>query len=56
MRLTLLGDVVDQQRAHCPTVVCASDGSVPLLAGCVPDLGLDCLPVDLLTDARLTCL
>ncbi len=44
---TLLCDVVDEQRAHRPAVVRAGDGPVPLLAGCVPNLRLDRLPVDL---------
>ena len=63
----MLGDVIDQEGAHCPAVVPAQggqegghgeregggedsrrgDGSVALLAGGVPDLGLDSLPVHL---------
>lgn len=43
----VLADVVDKERADCATVVCGRDGAVPLLAGRVPDLGLDGLRVDL---------
>lgn len=43
----VLGDVVDEESADCATVVGAGDGAVTLLAGGVPDLGLDGLVVDL---------
>ena len=41
-------DVIDQERADGATVVGRRDGAVALLAGRVPDLGLDGLAVDLL--------
>lgn len=44
---TLLGDVVHQQGAHGSAVVGAGDGSVALLARCVPDLCFDGLAVHL---------
>lgn len=43
----VLADVVNEQRADCATVVCGGDGAVTLLSGCVPDLRLDRLVVDL---------
>jgi hypothetical protein len=43
----MLADVVDEQRADSAPVVGRRDGAVPLLAGRVPDLGLDGLRVDL---------
>ena len=48
----VLGDVVDEERAHGPAVVGAGDGAVPLLARSVPDLGLDRLPVNLTPPPR----
>jgi len=46
----VLGDVVDEERAHGPPVVGGGDGAVPLLPRRVPDLGLDGLPVNLEQD------
>ena len=43
----LVGDVVDEHDAHGPAVVGRGDGAEPLLAGRVPDLQLDLLPVKL---------
>ena len=43
----MLGNVVDQKSSHSSSVVRTGDSSVPLLASCVPDLGLDSLPVNL---------
>lgn len=43
----VLADIVDKQRADCAPVVCGGDGTVPLLAGCIPDLRLDGLRIDL---------
>ena len=43
----VLGDVVDEQSAHGAAIVGGGDGAVALLAGRVPDLGLDRLAVDL---------
>ena len=43
----VLADVVDQQGADGTTVVGRSDGTVTLLTGGIPDLGLDGLCVDL---------
>jgi hypothetical protein len=43
----VLGDVVDEKRTDGATVVCAGDCAVALLAGSIPDLGLDGLVVDL---------
>ena len=43
----MLGDVVDQERPNGAAVIGRRDGSVPLLARRVPDLGLDGLAVDL---------
>ncbi len=43
----VLADVVDEQRTDSAPVVGRRDGAVPLLAGRVPDLGLDGLRVDL---------
>lgn len=42
-----LADVVDEQRANSATVVCGGDGTVAFLSGCIPDLSLDGLGVDL---------
>jgi len=43
----VLGDVVDKEGTDSATVVCAGDSAVALLAGGIPDLGLDGLVVDL---------
>ncbi len=43
----MLGNVIDEQGAHRAPVVRACDSPVALLAGCVPDLRLDCLVVHL---------
>jgi hypothetical protein len=43
----VLRDVVDKQRAHSTTVVCAGDSTVALLPCCVPDLCFDGFGVDL---------
>jgi hypothetical protein len=43
----VLADVVDQQRSDGTAVVGRGDGAVSLLAGRVPDLGLDGFGVDL---------
>jgi len=43
----VLADVVDKQSADRATVVCRGDGTVSLLAGGIPDLGLDGLGVNL---------
>lgn len=43
----MLGDVVDKQGADGAAIVGGGDGAVALLAGRVPDLGLDGLAVDL---------
>ena len=43
----MLADVVDKQSADRATVVCRGDGTVSLLAGGIPDLGLDGLGVNL---------
>ena len=50
----VLGDVVDEERAHGPPVVGGGDGAVPLLPRRVPDLGLDGLPVNLEQDNGIT--
>lgn len=46
-QLTLLSDVINQQRTHSATVVCRCDGTVTLLACGVPNLSLDRLSIDL---------
>lgn len=43
----VLGDVVDEEGADRAAVVSAGDSTVALLAGGIPDLGLDGLVVDL---------
>jgi len=43
----VLADVVDKQGADCAAVVCRRDGAVSLLAGRIPDLGLDGLGINL---------
>jgi hypothetical protein len=43
----MLGDIVDKEGTDSTTVVCAGDCAVALLAGGIPDLGLDGLVVDL---------
>ncbi|TPX50230.1 hypothetical protein SeMB42_g02323 [Synchytrium endobioticum] len=43
----VFGDVVDEQGADGAAIVGGGDGAVPLLAGGVPDLGLDRLGIDL---------
>jgi hypothetical protein len=43
----VFADVVDEQGAYSTTVVCRRDGPVPLLTCSIPNLGLDCLRVDL---------
>ena len=43
----VLADVVDEQGADGASVVGGGDGAVALLAGGIPDLGLDGLGVDL---------
>lgn len=43
----VLADVVDKESADSSTVVSGGDGTVALLTGGIPDLGLDSLGVDL---------
>jgi hypothetical protein len=43
----LVSDVVDYNDAVSASVITRSDGSESLLAGCVPDLQLDCLAIQL---------
>ena len=43
----MFGNVVDEQSAHCASVVRAGDGAVPFLTGGVPNLSLDGLVVHL---------
>lgn len=43
----LVGDVVDEEDAHGAAVVGGGDGAEALLTGCVPDLELDALAVQL---------
>ena len=43
----VLADIVDEKRAHSATIVCGGDCPVPFLAGGIPDLGFDCLSIDL---------
>jgi hypothetical protein len=43
----VLADVIHEQCPHSSAVVGGGDGSVSLLAGCVPDLSLDGFGVDL---------
>lgn len=44
---SLVGDVVYEKNAHSTTVVGGGDGSEALLAGGIPDLQLDALPIEL---------
>jgi hypothetical protein len=39
----VLADVVNEESTDSASVVGGSDGTVSLLASCVPNLGLDCL-------------
>lgn len=43
----VLRDIVYQQSTHRTSVICRGNGSVSFLTSSVPDLGLDCLGVDL---------
>lgn len=43
----VLRDIIYQQSTHRASVICRGDGSVSLLTSSVPNLGLDCLGVDL---------
>lgn len=48
----VLADIVDEQGAHCSSVVGGCDGAVSLLAGGIPDLCLDRLRIYLDTPSR----
>lgn len=55
-----VGDVIDKEGTDSASIVSASDGTVPLLAGSVPDLRFDGFAIDgdatgckLHTDSRL---
>ena len=41
----VFADIIDEQSADSTSVVCGCDGSIPLLAGGIPDLCLDGLRV-----------
>ena len=43
----LLGAIVSENDAHGPLIVGLRDGAEPLLAGCVPNLQLNVLAIDL---------
>lgn len=43
----VLADIVNEKGTDSATVVCGCDGAVALLAGSIPDLGLDGLGVNL---------
>ena len=43
----VLGAIVSQNDAHGPLIVGLRDGTEPLLAGCVPNLQLNVLAIDL---------
>jgi hypothetical protein len=43
----VLADIVDKKGADRTSVVCGSDGTVTLLAGCIPNLRLDGFGVNL---------
>ena len=43
----LIRNIVNQQDAHSTAVVCRSNSPEALLAGCIPDLQLDTLAIEL---------
>lgn len=47
LKSAALGNVIDDKGTVCPTVIGTGDGPIALLAGGVPDLGLNGLAVDL---------
>lgn len=47
LKRRFLDNIINQQCAHGAPIICRSDGAVAFLAGRVPDLGFDCLSVDL---------
>jgi hypothetical protein len=47
VKALLVGDIIDEHDAHGAAVVGGGDGPEPLLSGCVPDLELDLLSVQL---------
>ena len=43
----VFADIVDEQGANSAAIICRSNGPVPLLACCIPNLGLDRLGINL---------